>query len=75
MTTTVARAPGLSVRLRLTLSYAGFLVVASALLLAAVWLFLLSHIPDTALLTVPPTTCPSTAPRESAPSTGRGTSC
>jgi two-component system sensor histidine kinase VanS len=36
----VDRAPGLSVRLKLTLSYAGFLVVAGALLLSAVWLFL-----------------------------------
>ena len=40
------RAPGLSVRLKLTLSYAGFLVLASALLLAAVWLSLLRYIPD-----------------------------
>src|SRR5436309_5980829 len=32
---TVDRAPGLSVRLRLTLSYAGFLMLAGALLLAA----------------------------------------
>src|SRR5437762_5960959 len=32
---TVDRAPGLSVRLKLTLSYAGFLVLAGALLLAA----------------------------------------
>src|SRR5262249_14442355 len=32
---TVARAPGLSVRLKLTLSYAGFLMVAGAVLLAA----------------------------------------
>src|SRR3954449_4697709 len=31
----VDRAPGLSVRLKLTLSYAGFLVLAGALLLAA----------------------------------------
>jgi two-component system sensor histidine kinase VanS len=31
----VARAPGLSVRLRLTLSYAGFIMLAGALLLAA----------------------------------------
>jgi two-component system sensor histidine kinase VanS len=37
----VDRAPGLSVRLKLTLSYAGFLMVAGALLLAAVWMFLL----------------------------------
>ncbi|WP_059005679.1 sensor histidine kinase [Streptomyces specialis] len=35
------RAPGLSVRLKLTLSYAGFLVLAGALLLAAVGVFLL----------------------------------
>jgi two-component system, OmpR family, sensor histidine kinase VanS len=34
----VNRAPGLSVRLKLTLSYAGFLMVAGALLLAAAWL-------------------------------------
>jgi two-component system, OmpR family, sensor histidine kinase VanS len=34
------RAPGLSVRLKLTLSYAGFLMVAGALLLAAMWVFL-----------------------------------
>ena len=33
------RAPGLSIRLKLTLSYAGFLMVAGALLIAAVWLF------------------------------------
>src|SRR3954454_4360323 len=33
--TAVDRAPGLSVRLKLTLSYAGFLMVAGALLLAA----------------------------------------
>lgn len=40
------RAPGLSVRLKLTLSYAGFLMFAGALLLAAVWLFLLRYVPD-----------------------------
>ena len=40
------RAPGLSVRLKLTLSYAGFLMVAGALLLAAVWIFILRHLPD-----------------------------
>ena len=34
------RAPGLSVRLKLTLSYAGFLMVAGALLLAATWVYL-----------------------------------
>ena len=31
------RAPGLSVRLKLTLSYAGFLMVAGVLMLAAAW--------------------------------------
>jgi two-component system, OmpR family, sensor histidine kinase VanS len=35
---TVDRSPGLSVRLKLTLSYAGFLMLAGALLLAAAWL-------------------------------------
>ena len=43
---TVDRAPGLSVRLKLTLSYAGFLMLAGALLLAAVWVFLLRDAPD-----------------------------
>jgi two-component system sensor histidine kinase VanS len=41
-----ARRPGLSARLKLTLSYAGFLVVAGALLLAVVWVFLLRYVPD-----------------------------
>ena len=41
----VARAPGLSVRLKLTLSYAGFLMVAGVLLLAVVWVFLLRYVP------------------------------
>jgi two-component system sensor histidine kinase VanS len=36
----------MSVRLKLTLSYAGFLVVAGALLLAVVWVFLLRYVPD-----------------------------
>ena len=49
------RAPGLSVRLKLTLSYAGFLMVAGALMLVAAWLagrqqqssdFLLRYVPD-----------------------------
>ena len=47
---TVDRAPGLSVRLKLTLSYAGFLMLAGALLLAAVWVFLLRYVPDRAFL-------------------------
>jgi two-component system, OmpR family, sensor histidine kinase VanS len=42
----VDRAPGLSVRLKLTLSYAGFLMIAGALMLAVVWLSLLRYIPD-----------------------------
>jgi two-component system, OmpR family, sensor histidine kinase VanS len=42
----VDRAPGLSVRLKLTLSYAGFLMFAGALLLAAVWVFLLRYVPE-----------------------------
>jgi two-component system sensor histidine kinase VanS len=54
------RAPGLSVRLKLTLSYVGFLMLAGALLLAAAWLagqprqsfeFLLRYIPDGAIST------------------------
>ena len=44
------RPPGLSVRLKLTLSYAGFLMLAGALLLAAVWVYLLRYVPDRALL-------------------------
>jgi two-component system sensor histidine kinase VanS len=46
----VDRAPGLSVRLKLTLSYAGFVMLAGALLLAAVWVFLLRYVPDRALI-------------------------
>jgi two-component system sensor histidine kinase VanS len=48
----VVRAPGLSVRLKLTLSYAGFLMLAGALLLAAGWLFL-SRVPHVGLIFVP----------------------
>ena len=44
------RAPGLSVRLKLTISYAGFLMLAGALLLAAVWVFLLRDLPDIAVI-------------------------
>jgi two-component system sensor histidine kinase VanS len=46
----VDRAPGLSVRLKLTLSYAGFLTVAGGLLLAVVWVFLLRYVPDPEVL-------------------------
>jgi two-component system, OmpR family, sensor histidine kinase VanS len=48
----VDRAPGLSVRLKLTLSYAGFLMVAGALLLAVVWVFLLRYVPDREIIAV-----------------------
>jgi two-component system sensor histidine kinase VanS len=41
----VDREPGVSVRLKLTLSYAGFLMVAGVLLLAVVWVFLLRDVP------------------------------
>jgi two-component system sensor histidine kinase VanS len=36
----------LSVRLKLTLSYAGFLLLAGGVLLAVVWVFLLRYVPD-----------------------------
>ena len=41
-----ARPAGLSARLKLTLSYAGFLMVAGSLLLATVWVFLLRYVPE-----------------------------
>ena len=44
----MARTPGLSVRLKLTLSYAGFLMLTVALVLAAVWVFLLRYVPTQA---------------------------
>ena len=43
------RAPGLSARLKLTLSYAGFLMLAGVLMLAAVWVVVLRYIPNGAL--------------------------
>jgi two-component system sensor histidine kinase VanS len=57
----VGRASGLSVRLKLTLSYAGFLMVAGALMLAAAWLagqpgrsldFLLRYVPNGVISTL-----------------------
>ena len=45
------REPGPSIRLKLTLSYAGFLMLAGALLLAVVWVFLLRYVPDGPLVT------------------------
>ena len=44
------RAPGLSVRLKLTLSYAGFLMFAGALMLAAMWVF--RYVPDAAIIAI-----------------------
>ncbi len=40
------RAPGLSVRLKLTLSYAGIIMLAGVLLIAGVWVFFLGALPD-----------------------------
>ena len=40
------RAPGWSVRLKLTLSYAAFLMIAGTVLLGVVWVFLLRYVPD-----------------------------
>src|SRR5689334_4345595 len=45
--TPMHRAPGLSVRLKLTLSYAGLLIGAGVLLLAIVWVVLLRYERDT----------------------------
>jgi two-component system, OmpR family, sensor histidine kinase VanS len=46
----VDREPGLSVRLKLTLSYVGFLMIAGALMLTAVWVFLLRGYPASSLV-------------------------
>ena len=57
----MARQPGLSVRLKLTLSYAGFLMVAGFLMLVAAWFagrpgqsfdFLLRYVPDDVISTL-----------------------
>jgi two-component system, OmpR family, sensor histidine kinase VanS len=45
----MVREPGPSVRLKLTLSYAGFLMLAGVLLLGVVWVFLLRYVPDGAI--------------------------
>ena len=42
----MARQPGLSVRLKLTISYAGVVMLAGAVLLAVVWVFLLRYVPE-----------------------------
>src|SRR5215218_10867102 len=56
---TVDRAPGSSVRLKLTLSYAGFLMVAGVLLLAVVWVFLLRYVPERVVVFGPGPNIPS----------------
>src|SRR5689334_9228047 len=50
----VGRAPGMSVRLKLTLSYAGFLMLAGSLMLAAIWLFFLRYVPSGAIYRLHP---------------------
>ncbi|ADG77162.1 histidine kinase OS=Tsukamurella paurometabola (strain ATCC 8368 / DSM / CCUG 35730 / CIP 100753/ JCM 10117 / KCTC 9821 / NBRC 16120 / NCIMB 702349 / NCTC 13040) OX=521096 GN=Tpau_0521 PE=4 SV=1 [Tsukamurella paurometabola] len=59
----MTRPPGLSARLKLTLSYAGFLMVAGGLLLAVVWVFLLRYVPEVIAV-------PDLGPRE--PGSGAG---
>jgi two-component system sensor histidine kinase VanS len=49
----LGRAAGLSVRLKLTLSYAGFLVLSGGLMLAAVWVCILRYIPDGVIYGLP----------------------
>jgi two-component system, OmpR family, sensor histidine kinase VanS len=61
----VDRERGLSARLKLTLSYAGFLMVAGALLLAVVWVFLLRYVPDPEVLRGPDGLVPSFGPTRS----------
>jgi two-component system sensor histidine kinase VanS len=61
----VDRQPGLSVRLKLTLSYVGFLMLAGALLLAVVWVFLLRYVPE--VIYSPPPGAPGTFGRMSVP--------
>lgn len=50
MTSGPDRAPGVSVRLKLTLSYAAVVMVVGVVLLAAVWVYLLRYVPDRAML-------------------------
>lgn len=52
----------MSVRLKLTLSYAGFLMVAGASLLAVVWVFLLRYVPDQAVVVGGPGSQPGSGP-------------
>lgn len=46
----MARAPGLSVRLKLTLSYAACIMASGGVLLAVVWVFLLRYVPEVILV-------------------------
>src|SRR5581483_11038148 len=48
---TMDRAPGLSVRLKLTLSYAGLLMLAGSVALVAAWVFVLRYVPNGAIYT------------------------
>jgi two-component system, OmpR family, sensor histidine kinase VanS len=50
----VDRAAGISARLKLTLSYAGFLMLAGVLMLAAVWVVVLRYIPNGVLYQMHP---------------------
>ncbi|MEU1883973.1 HAMP domain-containing sensor histidine kinase [Micromonospora rifamycinica] len=54
----MGREPGPSVRLKLTLSYAGFVVLAGGLLLATVWVFLLRYVPEVIDAPATPTPAP-----------------
>ncbi|MEU7955675.1 sensor histidine kinase [Micromonospora humida] len=58
----MARAPGLSVRLKLTLSYAGFVMLAGGLLLGTVWVFLLRYVPEVIDAPRLPTPAPDSSP-------------
>ena len=53
MASETARGPGLSVRVKLALSYAGLVMVAGVLLLAVVWVFLLRYVPDAGYMRLP----------------------
>lgn len=44
------RRQGLSVRIKLTLSYVGFLMIAGTLLLVAAWVFLMRGTPNTLVI-------------------------
>jgi two-component system sensor histidine kinase VanS len=60
----VDRQPGLSVRLKLTLSYAGFLMLAGAMLLGTVWVFLLRYVPSQPRRRAPELVLPSPSRQE-----------